>query len=290
MKLGRRDFLKYTIGAGGLALLGKYALFSRNSTSAQASYGVGEEPTRKPPRKEIADGVDTVVDTNNKFAMVIDVGACIGCRMCQWNCKAENNIPDAIYPPWIEVFQMENETDMASHPSTEELKQRTSTSYEKSPLEGKWYLPVQCQHCDNPPCVKVCPVGATYKDKDGLVLMNYDRCIGCRICIVACPYSARRFNWLEPELEDGKANPLVPVRPMSVVEKCTFCVHRTRNGKLPRCVEVCPVGARHFGNIKDTNSEVYKLLKSSRSYHLLEEANTKPSIYYITRGKKWPQS
>ncbi|MDP2729470.1 MAG: 4Fe-4S dicluster domain-containing protein [Dehalococcoidales bacterium] len=282
-QMGRREFIKYSGGLIGFVLLGKYIRFPFSSrASGQAS---GQESVLK----RAADGLGTVADPANRFAMVIDVGACIGCRRCQWGCKEENNIPDTISPPWIEVFEVKSDVSVGGHPSLQDLKEGVTTSYTESPREGRWYLPAQCNHCDNPPCVKVCPVGATYKDKDGLVLMNYDRCIGCRICVVACPYSARRFNWLEPEIPADETNPLVPVRPLSVVEKCTFCVHRTRQGKLPRCVEVCPVRARHFGNINDPESEVAKILETNLSFRLLEEANTHPHIWYITRGKKWLQ-
>jgi molybdopterin-containing oxidoreductase family iron-sulfur binding subunit len=218
---------------------------------------------------------------------VIDVGACIGCRRCQWACKEENNIPDAISPPWIEIFQIDNKVELTGEVPHEELMSGATTDYTQSPREGYWYLATQCHHCDNPPCVKVCPVGATYKDKDGFVLMDYDRCIGCRICVVACPYSARRFNWLKPQVAQDKINPLVPVRPMSVIEKCTFCVHRVRRGKLPRCVEACPVNARHFGNINDPNSEPSKILAANKGVRLLSDLNTHPNVVYITRGKKW---
>jgi molybdopterin-containing oxidoreductase family iron-sulfur binding subunit len=255
------------------------------ATYAKPSFAFTD--TAEEARGRAIDGLATVVDSDNKFTLVIDVGACIGCRRCMWACKEENNIPDTISPLWIEVFELNTTVSMTGHPSAEDLKEGVTTSYTESPLEGKWYLPVQCYHCDNPPCVKVCPTGATFKDKDGLVLINYERCIGCRTCVVACPYSARRFNWFEPEVSPDDINPLVPVRPVGVVEKCTFCVHRTRLGKLPRCVEVCPVRARHFGNINDPESEVSKILKSNPSFRLLEEVNTGPNIWYITRGKKW---
>ncbi len=281
-RIGRRGFIKYSVGLAGLVLLGKYARPSLAFTGTEA-------PTKQEAKKRSADGLGTVADKHNKFAMVIDIGACIGCRTCQWACKKENNIPDAISPPWIEVFELKSEVDVTGHPSLQELKEGATTSYTESPREGRWYLPVQCYHCDNPPCVKVCPVGATYKDRDGFVLMDYDRCIGCRICVAACPYSARRFNWLEPEVPPDEVNPLVPVRPLGVVEKCTFCVHRVRQGKLPRCVEVCPVQARRFGNLNDPESEVSKILESNLSLRLLKEANTDPNIWYITRGKKWLQ-
>jgi molybdopterin-containing oxidoreductase family iron-sulfur binding subunit len=279
-RIKRREFIKYSAGLAGLLLSGKFI------GTALASTGTGTPATPETVKKAV-DGLGTVVDQHNKFALIIDVGACIGCRTCQWACKEENNVPDTISPPWIEVFELKGEVTLTGHPSSQDLKAGATTDYTESPREGMWYLPVQCYHCDNPPCVKVCPVGATYKDKDGLVLMNYDRCIGCRICVVACPYSARRFNWFESEIPPDKVNPLVTIRPLSVVEKCTFCVHRVRRGKLPRCVEVCPVRARHFGNLNDPESEVSTILETNLSFQLLEEANTHPSIWYITRGEKW---
>ena len=108
------------------------------------------------------------------------------------------------------------------------------TAYTQSPQEGKWYLPVQCFHCENPPCVKVCPVGATFKGDDGLVAMDYDKCICCRNCMAACPYNARRFNLAAPQIPPEKVNPTVIVRQKGVVEKCTFCSRRVREGRPPR--------------------------------------------------------
>ena len=287
-RVNRRDFIKSVVTLTGVSLLGRYAGFPFNFGAAEAvgpPAPAGQEAKVVAPRA--ADGIGTTVDPRRKFAMVIDAGACIGCRRCQWGCKQENNIPDTISPPWIEVFELKEEVDLTGSPSLEDLKSGATTSYTTSPREGRRYLPVQCNHCDNPPCVKVCPTGATYKDKDGLVLMDYERCVGCRFCIVACPYSNRRFNWMKPEISPEDVNQVVPVRPVGVAEKCTFCVHRTRNGKLPRCVEVCPVGARHFGDLNNPESETSKLLKSNLSFRLLEELNTKPRIWYITRGKKY---
>ncbi len=287
-QIGRRKFIKYSGGLIGLLLLGQYTRlpFPLRGTGFIGTEEAKEQATEE-ATKGVVDGLDTVINKRYKFVMVIDVGACIGCRTCMWACKEENNIPDTISPPWIEVFELGHDGDVTSHPSPQDLKAGATTSYTESPREGKWYLPVQCHHCDNPPCVKVCPTGATYKEKDGLVLMDYDRCIGCRLCVVACPYSARRFNWWKAEVPPEKVNQLVPVRPVGVVEKCTFCVHRVRRGKLPSCVEVCPVRARHFGNINDPESEVSKMLGTNMSFQLLEEINTVPQIWYITRGKKW---
>ena len=272
-QIGRRDFIKYSTGSLAVVLLGKYVGFPHPKqpvAEASKNYNVPEPPA---------------ADPRHKFALVIDVGACIGCRTCQWGCKLENNIPDTISPPWIEVFELKDGQSVTAEAELEDLNKGNATSYTESPREGHWYMPVACNHCENPPCVKVCPVGATYKDKDGLVLQRYDRCIGCRLCVNACPYSARRFNWFEPKV--AQVNPLVPIRPISVVEKCTFCVHRTRRGLLPRCVEVCPVRARRFGDLNDPESEVSKILKSTPSFRLLEETNTGPNLLYTTRGKKW---
>ncbi len=284
--MGRREFVRYGAGLAGLLLLDacrwpRFAFLDPGETTG---------PVAEEAAVRAVDGLGTVADSRSKLAMAIDLGACIGCRTCQWTCKAENNIPDTISPPWIEVFELRNEVDLTGHPSLQELKEGTTTSYTESPREGRWYLPVQCYHCDNPPCVKVCPVGATYKDRDGLVLMDYDRCIGCRICVVACPYSARRFNWLEPGTPGKGVNPRVPVRPMGVVEKCTFCVHRVRRGELPRCVVECPVQARRFGDLNNPESEVSKMVESSLRLRLLQEANTHPSIFYTVRGRKWMES
>ncbi len=287
-RINRRAFIKYVGALAGVSLLGKYAILPFGRQVAEASSpGAPPGGTVKGTTARVVDGAGTIANPRQRFAMVIDAGACIGCRRCQWGCKEENNTPDTISPPWIEVFELKDEVDVTGSASREDLEAGTTTSYTESPREGRRYLPVQCNHCDNPPCVKVCPTGATYKDRDSLVLMDYDMCIGCRFCVVACPYSARRFNWLIPELSPEDVNPLVPVRPVGVVEKCTFCVHRTRKGKLPRCVEVCPVNARHFGDLNDPESEVSKLLEVNLSFRLLEELNTQPRIRYITRGKKY---
>ncbi len=272
----------------GASLIGKYGCSPVPVQDVVAS--LTNEKVVKPvngPVKRAVDGLGTGAYPGKKLAMVIDVGACIGCRTCMWACKKENNVPDSISPPWIEVFELEDSVDVTGLPSMEKLQEGATTSYVQSPKPGHWYMPVACNHCDNAPCVKVCPTGATYKDKDGYVLMDYDRCIGCRFCVVACPYGARRFNWFKPAIAAADVNPDVPVRPIGVAEKCTWCVHRTRRGELPKCVEVCPVGARHFGDLKDPDSEVSRILQGERSFRLLEGVNTRPNIIYITRGKKY---
>jgi molybdopterin-containing oxidoreductase family iron-sulfur binding subunit len=154
------------------------------------------------------------------------------------------------------------------------------------PKQGKYYMPVQCQQCDNPPCVHVCPVEATWKERDGIVVIDYNWCIGCRYCEAACPYHARRFNWQRPELEPEQVNPVQAylanrIRPQGVVEKCHFCLHRTRKGKLPACAEACPTGARVFGNLLDPDSELRWVLENKRVFLLKEELGTLPSFFYF---------
>lgn len=224
-----------------------------------------------------------VSDYEPKWAMILDVGSCIGCRRCMHACKLENNIAERIYPLWIEVFESNSNV-----PLTEYSHNSWTQKYTDSPRQGKRYLPIQCMHCENPPCVKVCPVGARYKSEDGIVDTRYDRCIGCRYCVTACPYSVNRFNWFKPEFDpERKINPEVPVRPIGVVEKCNFCAHRIRKGLYPRCVEVCPLKVRRFGNLNDPESDVSKIIASFPSKRILEELGTMPSIYYTTYGVKW---
>jgi len=162
------------------------------------------------------------------------------------------------------------------------------------PDADHFYMPVQCHQCANPPCVKVCPVEATWQDADGITVIDYDWCIGCRYCEAACPYWARRFNFAKPEIPAERINPTMGYlsnrpRPKGVVEKCHFCLHRTREGKLPACLEACPTGARKFGNVLDPNSEVSQILKTKRVFVLKEEVGTLPrSFYYF--DERYPNS
>ena len=147
-------------------------------------------------------------------------------------------------------------------------------------------MPVQCHQCDNPPCVKACPVQATWKEPDGIVVVDYSWCIGCRFCVVACPYFARRFNWVQPEVPPDRINPNQGylsnrLRPKGVVEKCHFCLHRTRKGRYPACVEACPVGARKFGNLLDPNGEIRQVIETKRIFVLKEDLDTSPKFFYF---------
>ena len=214
------------------------------------------------------------------FGYGLDLSRCIGCRRCVHACVKENNQSRDPEIQWIRVLEMEKEKGVdleAANPYY---------NPEEVPREGHFYMPVQCQQCTNPPCVKVCPVGATWKEKDGIVVVDYNWCIGCRYCMAACPYGARHFNWGEPNIPADEVNPDTHYlgnrpRPMGVVEKCTFCIQRTRKGLYPACEEVCPTGSRKFGNLLDPNSEIRYVLENKRVFLLKSDLNTQPKFFYF---------
>jgi molybdopterin-containing oxidoreductase family iron-sulfur binding subunit len=148
-----------------------------------------------------------------------------------------------------------------------------------------FYLPRLCMHCRDAPCVEVCPTGACYQREDGIVMVDYDKCVGCKYCIVACPYGARYYN------KEGSAyfaaerpNEKLGYRPhkLHMTEKCTLCLDRLESGKEPACVEVCPTGARHFGDLNDPQSEVSQLIARKHASQLLKDLGTEPSVYYLS--------
>jgi Fe-S-cluster-containing dehydrogenase component len=217
------------------------------------------------------------------FGYALNLTRCIGCRKCAHACLKENNQSrdsDAdIEMSYIRVLELNKGA----------INLETSTVYydpETVPQKDKYYMPVQCHQCRNSPCTKVCPVQATWQEPDGLVVVDYNWCIGCRYCMAACPYDARRFNYKKPTIpaeainlnQDYLSN---RIRPKGVVEKCTFCLQRTRAGKYPACLEVCPTGARVFGNLLDPNSEISFVLNNKRVYILKEDVGTLPRFYYF---------
>ncbi|HEY3440263.1 MAG TPA: 4Fe-4S dicluster domain-containing protein [Paludibaculum sp.] len=215
-----------------------------------------------------------------EFAYALDISRCIGCRRCVYACVEENNQSRQPELHWIRVLSMEKDKGVDfSH---------ADPYYQPAevPEPGHFYVPVACQQCRNPPCTKVCPTGATWTEPDGIVVIDYDWCIGCRYCMAACPYGARHFNWTEPAIPTEKVNAnthYLGNRPRSkgVVEKCTFCIQRSRTGQYPACVEVCPVGARKFGNILDNDSEIRYIIEHKRILVLKEELNTVPRFFYF---------
>jgi len=178
-----------------------------------------------------------------RYAMVLSTKDCIDCKACMVACTAENGVPLGKHRNWV-----------------------TSKIQGTFPQMAMQIEPGQCMHCDNPPCVRVCPTGASYINKDagGIVSVAPELCIGCRYCMVACPYDARYFNE-----ETG------------VVDKCTFCLHRVVQGKEPACVETCPTKVRVFGDLDDPQSEVSQLLRTRPTEVKKAEAGTHPNLHYI---------
>ncbi len=211
----------------------------------------------------------------------LDLSRCIGCRRCVYACVEENN-QSRVKPQlqWIRVIRLKK----GSLINLENAEHYYNP--ETVPEPGFMYMPVQCQQCENPPCVRVCPVKATWTEPDGIVVVDYNWCIGCRYCMAACPYKGRVFNWAEPNLPAAELNSEVHYlgnrpRMKNVVEKCTFCLQRVRQGRYPACVEICPTGTRKFGNLLDPNSEIRYLIEKKRVFRLKEDLNTEPRFYYF---------
>lgn len=242
-------------------------ILERIKKKAKKDYGVSVNVTDPKPM----NGVE--------YAYALNIGRCIGCRRCVYACMKENNNSRSPELQYIRVLEMKKGS----------LNVENSDHYydpETVPQEGKYYLPVQCHHCEKAPCTKVCPVRATWKEPDGIVVVDYDWCIGCRYCEAACPYWARRFNFSKPVLKKEDINPEMSylgnrIRPKGVIEKCTFCLTRTRQGKNPACLEVCPTGSRVFGNLLDEDSSINYILREKRVYVLKEELGTIPRFYYF---------
>jgi Fe-S-cluster-containing dehydrogenase component len=256
MIIGRKRFLQVTglslLAAAGERLVGAF---------------FGTFPVKAAPP---AGGL-----TARRWAMVIDLPKCLekeGCTKCIEACNAVHNVPQIADPAhqvkwiWRDSFEkvfptQENEFLAAS------LRDKTILAF--------------CNHCDNPPCVRVCPTQATWKREDGIVMMDWHRCIGCRYCMAACPYGSRSFNWMDPRPEIARLNPDFPTRTKGVVEKCTLCEDRLGKGQLPACVEACPQKALICGDLDDPNSEVRARLGARYSIRRKPELGTKPEIYYL---------
>ncbi len=225
-----------------------------------------------------------------RWGMVIDLARCNGCQACEVACRVENNVAvcglDAAHQgrtvSWMRVIKIE---------------------------EGEWphlrtrLLPRPCMQCDRPPCTTVCPVGATAIDDEGIVGQIYARCIGCRYCANACPYTVKSFNWTRPQYPPSTLpmlNPDVSTRPVGVIEKCTFCHHRLQRAReqaraenrplreadyTPACVESCPTAAMTFGDLDNPDHRVARQIQDPRAFRLLEELGTRPKVYYLTEER-----
>lgn len=258
--ISRRDALKILGATGAAAVLSRVVI--AGPLSPESVEGISREST---------------ATSEHEWHMGIDLDKCIGCQYCLWACQAVNDVPH---------------DDMRWNIGFDELTEGGT----------EFFMTRPCLHCEEAPCVKVCPVGATWVREDGIVVMDYERCIGCRYCEVACPYDVRRFNWSTNEGE----NPYVPTwgtpeierRPRGVVEKCTFCVHRIDRGleqglmpgvdpqATPACVNVCPVGARVFGDRNDPESPISKFLDEHETFRLREDFGTEPKVHYVRPTKE----
>ncbi len=217
-----------------------------------------------------------------KFGYGLDLSRCVGCRRCVYACVSENNQSREPQIHWIRVVRLNKEKGIDLSEAEHYYNPR------EVPEKGHFYLPVQCQQCENAPCTKVCPVQATWRENDGIIVVDYNWCIGCRYCMAACPYGARHFNWRKSRIPTDELNPDTHYlgnrpRPVGVVEKCTFCIQKTREmpGRYPACEEICPVGARKFGNLLDPESEIRYLIENKRVFLLKEDLNTQPKFFYF---------
>lgn len=292
--LSRRSFLKVFAGmaaatplAGGAALFRRWraGLGSRGAPALVAAPGVdrtlvhlADLPARdgdatiayaaSPPTPAAAG------PAQRRWVMVIDLARCDGCRECTRACSAMHFAPAG--QEWIRVYEM-RDNDAAA----------------------PYWLPRPCMHCDNAPCVKVCPVSATWKRADGIVMQDTSRCIGCRFCIAACPYGARSFNWVEPPaVQPGRGaaydEAWNQVHRKGTTEKCIFCPGLLNEGRLPACATACPMGAVYFGDQAEdaaTNSQgetvrLSALIQQNAGYRLMEELGTEPRVYYLPPRKR----
>ena len=219
--------------------------------------------------------------TKHRWGYGVDATKCIGCLRCVEACKRENNVPLTAnhFRTWVERYvYLEGETKprIDSHhdpvnieASGSEKEYRFANRYQDAKVEKAFFVPKLCNHCTHPACVQCCPTGATYRTKDGVVLIDHKYCIGCAYCVQACPYGARYFN-----------------HEKQVSDKCTWCYHRITKGLQPACVEVCPVGARVFGNLDDKQSPISQFVRNNRVQVLRPETGNAPNVYYVGIDKE----
>ena len=211
-----------------------------------------------------------------RWAMVIDLKKCLAAKDCSdacvRACREAHNIPD--------IANRRHEVKWIWKEPGAHLFPGQLDEFRGAELASR-QMPALCNHCANPPCTRVCPTGATFQRPDGIVVMDPHRCIGCRFCMAACPYGSRSFNWEDPRPYLQKVNPDYPMRTKGVVEKCTFCDERLAAGRLPACVETCAPGAMAFGDLRDEQSTVVKLLRENYSIRRQPELGTQPAVYYL---------
>ena len=260
MKISRRDFIK--MGAKGV--IGGIIAYSIASLLQNLA------PTGSAAKSVRAARFDVPQWAEHYWGFVCDNERCIGCGRCVVACKRENNIPwEAGYNrTWVERYIITGDGEvLVDSPNAGRdgfTDEYLNVKYQDLDIRKSFFVPKLCNQCDNPPCVTVCPVGATYMTDDGVILVDQEHCIGCGYCIQSCPYGARFF------LPDKR-----------VVDKCNWCYHRITQGLVPACVATCPRGARVFGDLQDPESPVRKILAEKRVYVLKPELGTEPKVYYI---------
>ncbi len=246
MKRDRREFIKktgWTLAGGGLYI----ALYPFITDSARAGHS-----------------------HEHLFAYIVDTEKCIGCGKCVQACKAENRVPDGFHRTWVERYSIMNDGEVIVDSPRGAIDGFKPVNQSAGRIEKSFFVPKLCNHCAEPNCVQVCPVGATYVTREGFVLVDEKQCVGCSYCVQACPYGARYVD------HHGSG----------IADKCTWCYHRVMQGMIPACVEVCPAGARLFGRVDDPESSVYALLKSKRLQVLKPETGNEPRVLYIGLDKE----
>jgi len=280
----RRDFLKIAgvstlAGLGGTTVVDRLVSgtspgLARASKKADSNHDGGHETVAKGHGT-----VEEVAKSGNRFGMIVDLrkfkeNPALGDKAVE-ACHSTHNVPD--FPEKKDVIKW---TWLTGYGNA--FTEHSNLYKDQLTLDNE--VLVMCNHCDNPPCVRACPTSATFKNKDGIVAMDYHRCIGCRFCMAACPYGMRSFNWRDPRagLDMTKLNNKFPTRMRGVVEKCNFCAERVGLGKQPACVEACGDSkALIFGNLNDPESEIRKVLKANYTVQRKPSLGTHPSVFYI---------
>jgi len=244
----------------------KEATVKRLERLAKLNQGLDIQISTAPPRQKVL------------FGYGFNISRCEGFMNCVAACVKENNLDRTSKTQYIRIFEMEH--------GQMQVESGNGKYFHEVPVEDHFYMGVQCFHCQSAPCIKACPTKATWMEDDGIVVVDYDWCIGCRYCQAACPYWGRRFNWNKPYVPKEEVTLKQHylgnrIRPKGKMEKCTFCIQRTREGKLTACVEACPTGARVFGNLLDPNSEIRFVLKNKKVFRMKEELGTDPKYWYF---------
>lgn len=217
------------------------------------------------PLKVLAADDDGYRPTDHYYAMGVQLDRCIGCGKCAQACKIENDVPEEpfFFRTWVERYIIYADGEVRVDSPEGGMNGFPPLEDDDKEILRTFFVPKLCNHCDNPPCVQVCPVGATFKSQDGVVLVDSEYCIGCRYCIQACPYGAR---YLDPRTKTA--------------DKCTFCYHRITKGLLPACVEVCPTQARIFGELGKRSTPLNRMMRRNNIQVLKPHMNTEPKVFY----------